>query len=200
MVQGQRFVDRRAFADDGVAGRRHAHGFLGALLVDVSTRGRAAASGHVNLVMQALEELLGWHGASTGADDAGATGRFDGDAEALRSGHALEGARVVHLRKVRTNAGGDTGCTGDQLWVLLVRDGLATGVHPDHSEHAKFVRLADEGGRFSKHLMFVLAAEVDRVADAHDVDAVVDQGHHVVHVPHRHAHGVTLGRLDKVRL
>ena len=37
------------------------------------------------------------------------------------------------------------------------------------------MRLADEGGRFGEHLMFVLAAEVDRVADAHDVDAVVDQ-------------------------
>ena len=33
-----------------------------------------------------------------------------------------------------------------------------------------------------------------------DVDAVVDQGHDVVHVPHRHAHGVSLGRLDEVRL
>ena len=53
-----------------------------------------------------------------------------------------EGARVVHLRKVRTDAGGDTGCTGDQLWVLLVRDGAATGrnIHQKGTEEA--VRMA----------------------------------------------------------
>ena len=101
-------------------------------------------------------------------------------------------AWVVHLRKV-PDATGDTGCAGDRY------PGPSSNGWPRyiHGRHPEFVRLADEGGRFGEHLSML--AEVDRVADAHDVDAVVDQGHHVVHVPHRHAHRVTLGRLYEVR-
>ena len=47
--------------------------------------------------------------------------------------------------------------------------------------------------------MFVFASDVHGVADAHDVDAVVNQRHHVVHVPQRLADGIPLGRFDKVR-
>ena len=33
--------------------------------------------------------------------------------------------------------------------------------------------------------MFKFTTDVDRVANAHDIDAVVGEGHDVVHVPHR---------------
>jgi hypothetical protein len=44
LVDGHGLVDRSAFANDGVARSRHANGFFGRLLVNVSAGGRTSAS------------------------------------------------------------------------------------------------------------------------------------------------------------
>ena len=36
---------------------------------------------------------------------------------------------------------------------------------------------------FSQHVMFVLASNVDRVADTDHIDSIMDQRHDVIHIP-----------------
>ncbi|DAC34361.1 MAG TPA: hypothetical protein D7I05_04150, partial [Candidatus Poseidoniales archaeon] len=60
----------------------HADRLFSALLVDIPSRRRAPASRHMDLIMKALKEFLGGHRAAAGANDAGASGRFGGNAEA----------------------------------------------------------------------------------------------------------------------
>ena len=82
--------------------------------------------------------------------------------------------------------------------ILFIGNGLTTRVHPNHGNHTELVGLTNEVGCFGEHFVFVFAPNVDGVANTDHVDAVVNKGHDIVHVPKRLADGVALCGFDQM--
>lgn len=90
----------------------------------------------MDLVVEACEELAGIGLGATCAHETGAAGCAAGDGQELGARLAIGRGGRVDLDEVGTQAQGDAGGTGDEIGGLLVGDGLATRIDPQHDEQA----------------------------------------------------------------
>ena len=170
--------------------------------MDVAAGGVAVGAAHVDLVVQLGQERLGVNGGTAGANQARAACGHGGDLQGF-GGRALVvalGLGRVDLHEVGAQAQRDAGGARDQVRVLLSRDGLAARVDPQHDQQAVGMGGGDELAGLGQHGGLVLAAQVDGVAQAHDVHAVVAHGEHSLQVVQLRAVRIFLGGLDQVGL
>ena len=170
--------------------------------MDVAAGGVAVGAAHVDLVVQLGQERLGVNGGAAGANQARAACGHGGDLQGL-GGRTLVvalGLGRVDLHEVGAQAQRDAGGARDQVRVLLSRDGLAARVDPQHDQQAVGMGGGDELAGLGQHGGLVLAAQVDGVAQAHDVHAVVAHGEHGLQVVQLRAVRIFLGGLDQVGL
>ena len=168
--------------------------------MNVATRGVTVGTAHVNLVIQLGEEGLGIHGGATRAHEARAAGGGGGHLQGLGRSAAVLGLRRVHLHEVGAKAESHAGGTGDEVGILLGGHGLAARVDPQHDDEAVGMGLGDELARLGHHGGLVLGAEVDRVAEAHDVHAGLLHGQHGVQIVQLRGVGILLLGADEVGL
>lgn len=113
---------------------------------------------------------------------------------------AVGGCRRVDLDEVRAQAQRHTRGTGDEVGGLLVRHGLAARVDPQNDEQTLGMSLGDELACLGQHVGLELAAQVDGVAQADDVDASLAHGEYGLEVVELRGVGILLGGLDQIGL
>ena len=160
--------------------------------MDVAASGVAHGAAHMDLVVELGQERLGVHGGAASAHQAAAARSGRRDVQRLGRGRAVLGLGRVHLHEIGAQAQRHARGASDEVGVLLGGDGLAARVYPQHHQQAVGVGLGDELAGLGHHGGLVFAAQVDGVAQAHDVHARIAHGQHGVKVVELRGIGVVL--------